>query len=173
MPPLGGQRPEPARVARDQQTHRLDEDVAEIEELGSGRSAGGIAPQDRKGGEQRREHDRVAEDEDPEPISDDDPLRGRPAAAAPARELRWNRGWSSIDCRDRHEAASPHRARSICATSAAEISCSRSMFHPAIRTTVAAARKPRIANHQMCQISEKPMGTLKNSSRQVATNLTR
>jgi hypothetical protein len=33
----------------------------------------------------------------------------------------------------------------------------RSMFQLAIRTTVAAARKPRIANHQMCQISEKPM----------------
>src|SRR5215471_6418873 len=69
---------------------------------GSARSAGGIAPQDRKGGEQRREHDHVAEDEDPEPISDDDALRGRPAAAAPAREFGWNPGWSSIDYFDCH-----------------------------------------------------------------------
>ena len=58
--------------------------------------------QDRKGREQRREHDHVAEDEDPESVSDDDALRRRPAAAAPARELGWNRGWSSIDCCDRH-----------------------------------------------------------------------
>src|SRR5262249_56074506 len=71
-------------------------------EVGGGRAARGIAPQDRKGREQRREHDDVAKDEDPEPISDDDALRGRPAAAAPAREFGWNRGWSSLDCLDCH-----------------------------------------------------------------------
>jgi hypothetical protein len=32
----------------------------------------------------------------------DDSLRGRPATAAPARELGWNRDWSSIDCLDCH-----------------------------------------------------------------------
>src|SRR5262249_8174371 len=142
-----------------------DENIAEIEQLGSGRSPGSIALQDRIGREQRREHDHVAEDEDPEPISDDDALRGWPTATAPARELGWNRDWSSLDCCDRHAGSltSPRRARSICATSAAVISCSRSMLQPAIRTTVAAARKLRIANHQMCQINEKPMTVAKKA----------
>jgi hypothetical protein len=74
LPPFGGQRPEPACIARQQQTYRLDEDPVQIEQLGSGRSAGGIAPQDCVGRKQRREHDHVAEDEDPEPVSDDDAL---------------------------------------------------------------------------------------------------
>src|SRR5262249_62190110 len=74
LPPFGGQRSDPASIARQQQTHRLDKNVTEIEQLGSGRSAGGIAGQDRIGREQRREHDYVAEDENPESISDDDSL---------------------------------------------------------------------------------------------------
>jgi hypothetical protein len=35
----------------------------------------------RVGGEQRRKHDDVAKDEDPEPIGDDNARRGRPAAS--------------------------------------------------------------------------------------------
>src|SRR5215831_17061309 len=42
LPPLGGQRSDPACIARQQQTHRLDENVAEIEQLGSGRAARGV-----------------------------------------------------------------------------------------------------------------------------------
>ncbi len=60
-------------------------------------------------------------------------------------------------------AVSPQRARSICATSAAEISCSRSVLQAAINTTIAAAKKPRMASHQICQISEKPMITAKKA----------
>src|SRR5215831_11421541 len=51
--------------------------TAKIKQLGSTRSAGGVAPQDRKGREQRREHHHVAEDEDPESISDDGSLGRR------------------------------------------------------------------------------------------------
>src|SRR5262249_46014523 len=97
LSPFGGQRSESACIAREEQTHRLDEDVAQIEQLGSGRSARGVVPQDRISREQRREHYHVAEDEDPEPVSDDDALGSRPAAASPACELGWNRGWNSID----------------------------------------------------------------------------
>src|SRR5262249_51492586 len=74
---LGGERPEPTGIARDQQTHGHQEDVTNVEQVGAGRSAGGIAGQDRIGGEQRRKHDDVAEDEDPEPVGDDDSLGGR------------------------------------------------------------------------------------------------
>src|SRR6516225_2869367 len=35
--------PSPHCVAREQQTHSLDKDIAEIEQLGPGRSAGGVA----------------------------------------------------------------------------------------------------------------------------------
>src|SRR6516165_11942862 len=144
-PPFGGQYSDTACIARQQQTHRLDENIAEVEELGSSRSARGVARQDRIGREQRREHDHVAEDENPESISDDDSLGRRPAAAAAASERYWNRGWSSLECCcDCHASASPHRVRSICAISAAEISCSRSVLQPAVSTTTAAARKPRI-----------------------------
>jgi hypothetical protein len=44
-----------------------------------------------------------------------------------------------------------------------EISSSRSMLQPAIRTTMTAARKLRIANHQMCQMSEKPRTVAKKA----------
>src|SRR5262249_29219064 len=90
LPPFGRQHPDSACIARYQQTHRLDENIAEVEELGSGRAARGVARQDRIGREQRREHDDVAEDENPESISDDDSLRRRSAAAAAARELGWD-----------------------------------------------------------------------------------
>src|SRR5262249_1672308 len=40
--------------------------------------------------------------EDPEPVSDDYALGSRPAAASPACELGWNRGWNSIDYCGRH-----------------------------------------------------------------------
>src|SRR5262249_28047485 len=89
LPPFGGQRPEPACVAREQQTHRLDKDIAEIEQLGPSRSAGGVTRQYRVGGEQPREQDKVAEQKDPEPIGDDGTRRGRSATAASAREFDW------------------------------------------------------------------------------------
>src|SRR6516164_9508227 len=164
LPPFGGQRPEPGCIARQQQTHRLDEDVADIEQLGSGRSAGGIPPQDCIGREQRREHDHVAEDENPESISDDDSLGSRAAAAAAARELCWNSDQWSVECRcNRHMGDLIDRTCSICAISAAEISSSRLMLQPATRTTMMAATKLRMANHQMCQISEKPKTVAKKA----------
>ena len=113
--------------------------------------------QDRIGREQRREHDHVAEDEDPEPISDDDALRGRPAAAQPAREFGWNHGWSSIDCVDCHAG---------CLTSSGPFHLRNFGGRDFVFTLDAPAgsqhhddcgdQKLRIASHQMCQISEKP-----------------
>src|SRR6516164_3208053 len=162
-PPFGGQYSDPACIARQQQTHRLDENIAEVEELGSGRAAGGITGQDRIGREQRREHDHVAEDENPESISDDDSLGRRPAAAAAARELCWNSDQWSVECRCNRHVGLIYRACSICAISLAEISSSRSMLQPAIRTTMMAATKLRMANHRMCQISAKPKTVAKKA----------
>ena len=49
------------------------------------------------------------------------------------------------------------------AISAAEISRSRSSLQPNTRIVTAAARRPRIAIHQMCQISAKPVTTAKKA----------
>ena len=49
------------------------------------------------------------------------------------------------------------------AISVAEISRSRSSLQPNTRTVTAAARRPRIAIHQMCQISAKPVTTAKKA----------
>ena len=144
---FGGQRPEPACVAREQQAHRLDEDIAEIEQLGPGRSAGGVARQHRIGREQPREHDDVAEDEDPEAVGDDDARRGRSAAAPPARELGGNR----VDRCYRHAGRPrPSRARSIRAISVAEISRSRSSLQPNTRTVQLRRREDRGSRSTRC-----------------------
>src|SRR5262249_27085533 len=149
---------------RQQQAHRFDENIAEVEKLVRGWPAGGIAGQDRIGRKQRREHDHVAEDENPESIGNDDSLGSRPAAAAAARELGWNSDQWSVECRcNRHAGRLIYRACSICAISVAEISSSRLMLQPAIRTTMMAATKLRMANHQMCQISEKPKTVAKKA----------
>src|SRR5207302_2310556 len=138
----------------------LDENIAEIEQVTAIRSAGGLTRQDRVSREQPREHDHVAEDEDPEAVSDDNARRGRAAAAPPAREP----GWDRVDRCYRHATRPrPSRARSIRAISAAGISCSRFSLQPNTRTVIAAARRPRITIHQMCQISAKPVTTAKNA----------
>ncbi len=156
--------PSPARIAREQQTHRLDKDIAEIEQLGAGRSAGGVARQHRIGGEQRREHDDVAEDEDPEPIGDDDALRRRPAAAAPAREFGWNRGRNRVDRCYRH-AGRPASAGPVpfAQVRRPRFRARGPRSSRTIRTMIAAARRPRITSHQICQISEKPVITAKKA----------
>ncbi len=81
--------PSPHGVAREQQAEGLDEHIAEIEQLAPGRSAGGVARQDRIGGKQSRKHHDVAQDEEPEPVGDDDahrvPARRRPPVRARLR----------------------------------------------------------------------------------------
>src|SRR5277367_2269140 len=110
--------------------------------------------------EQPREYDEVAEDEDPESVGDDDARRRRPAAATPARELAGNR----VDRSHRHAGRPrPSRARSIRAISLAGISRSRFSLQPKTRTVTRMARRPRIANHEMYQIAEKPATTAKKA----------
>src|SRR5262249_12565403 len=85
LAPFGGQHSNPASVARQQQTHRLNENVAEVEQRARVWSARVITGKDRIGRKQSRKHDHVAEDENPESISDDDSLGSRAAPAAAAR----------------------------------------------------------------------------------------
>ncbi len=80
LAPFGGKHPDTAGIARQQQARGLDEHIAQIEELAPGRSAGGVARQHRIGGKQRGKQHDVAEDEDPEPVSDDGTGRGQATA---------------------------------------------------------------------------------------------
>ena len=75
---------EAAGEAREQQAGRLDRDVPQVEQLAAARSACRVADQHRVGREEGREHDDVAEQEDPEAVADDDALRTSPPAACPS-----------------------------------------------------------------------------------------
>ena len=71
----------------------LDRDIAQVEQLVAARAARGLPVQHGVGGEERREHDDVAEQEDPEAVADDDALRRRTAPcrrSAPCRGV-WDR----------------------------------------------------------------------------------
>src|SRR4029077_12169015 len=107
-----------------------------------------------------REHRDVADDEEPEPVCNDGPRRGRAAAAAAGHKL----GANCVDRCYRH-AGRPKcsRARSIRAISLAGISRSRFSLQPNTRTVTKIARRPRIAIHQICQISAKPVATAKKA----------
>ena len=72
-------------------------DIAEIEQLASARPARGRVRQHRIAREERREHDDVAEQEDPEAVADDDPLR-RGAAGAMLRPVPGRRADAAIGC---------------------------------------------------------------------------
>ena len=82
-----------AGKTRGQQQSSLDGDIAQIEQIVARRPARGLPVQHGVGGKERREHDHVAEDEDPETVAGDDPLgRGAvPAAVAPAMGCRRRR----------------------------------------------------------------------------------
>src|SRR5207248_9623269 len=108
--------------------------------------------------------DDVAEDEDPEAVGDDDAGRRRAAAAMAARERGRSCRGDRIDCGHRHAGCLRlMRARSSCAISAAESSCSRSSLQPNTSIAMAAPKTARIAIHQICQISAKPAAEAKNA----------
>ena len=123
LTPLDGQQAKPAGVAREQQTERLNADMAQLEQLAARGSPGSLSGQHRVGGEQRREHDDVGEQEDPKSIADDDSHRRRPLAAprhrrAQSGELR------SAHLRAHGGAAARNRARSASANCSPDTSSS-------------------------------------------------
>src|SRR5580698_9646023 len=123
--------------------------MVEIEQRAPGWTARGLVRLHRIGGEQSREHDEVAEQEDPEPVRDNDACRRRPVVARPAYEFDPRLG----GCR---HAGRPNRACSMRAISGAEISRSRFSLQPNTIAPVTTARRPRIASHQIDQIAAKP-----------------
>ena len=66
-----------AGEARKQEAGGLDRDIVQVEKIFAARPSRGLSGEHRIGGEKRREHDDVAEQEDPEAVADDDALRGR------------------------------------------------------------------------------------------------
>ena len=71
-----------AGEAREQEAGSLERDVGEVEQVLAARAASGLVGQHGVGGEERREHHDVAEQEDPEAVADEDPLRGRDRSAS-------------------------------------------------------------------------------------------
>src|SRR5260221_12742302 len=72
---LGADACEAAGEAREEQAPRLDPGIAQVEQLPPARPARGLPDQHRVGREKGREHDDVAEQENPKAITDNDPLR--------------------------------------------------------------------------------------------------
>ena len=66
-----------AGETRQEKAGGLDRDILQIEQILPARPACSLSGQHRVGGEERREHDDVAEQEDPEAVADYDSLRGR------------------------------------------------------------------------------------------------
>ena len=163
----------------------LDRDV--VRRSNSSRPLGppAVCPdQHRVGREQRREHDDVAEQEDPEPVGDDDALRRQPrrprasrcpptrgrcdARPRPERAARLRQP-AVMSARLRRWRARPRRAPfgwpgRCCATSSAGMLVPRP--GPARRRPRRSRRRRARATptiHQMCQISAKPVSVAKNA----------
>ena len=164
---------EAAGKARCQQAGGLDRDIAQIEQL----ARRSVRPPSARAARHRlrrsREHHHVAEQEDPEAVAGNDPLRRR--AVVHGRRARRRLGCMSVDAmrslrpsrRSPHSVMRPRRAatlaRSIRATSSAGITYS-SWSRQANTTKVGErADVPAATIHQMCQISAKPMMVAKNA----------
>src|SRR5258708_22309075 len=72
---VGADACEAAGEAREEQAPRLDPGIAQVEQLPPARPARGLPDQHRVGREKGREHDDVAEQENPKAVTDNDPLR--------------------------------------------------------------------------------------------------
>src|SRR5260370_8492789 len=79
---LGADACDAAGEAREEQAGRLDPGVAQVEQLPPARPTRRLPDQPRVGGEKRGEHDDVAEQENPEAVTDDDTLRHQPTDRA-------------------------------------------------------------------------------------------
>src|SRR6266571_4497014 len=84
---LGADACDAAGEAREEQAGRLDPGVAQVEQLPPARPARRLPDQHRVGGEKRGEHDDVAEQENPEAVTDYDALRDQLAGRVVGRVL--------------------------------------------------------------------------------------
>src|SRR6185369_5867783 len=137
------------------------------------RPAVGGAYQRRIGREQGREEHHVREDEEPETVGDDDAL-GLGTAVAEAGVLRPAVGQADGCCLARHACCSINvlrssarirrRSRAFVLTSSTGMICSFSS-RQAYQTNIAKAPiRPRIASHQMYQITAKPQSEAKKAT---------
>src|ERR1700722_1405268 len=154
------ERHQSAGVARDEQAGGFDCDRALIEQLGAGRTTCRGVHEYRVARKERGEHDDVAQQEDPEAVSDHNPLWERPRfTCAWKRRLR-----DAIDCDgDVHAAAPACWARSNSAICSAGTSNSVRPRDAKMSSGTNAPKSPKPAIHQMCQIIAKPIMTAKNA----------
>src|SRR5450631_2344543 len=149
------QRHQSAGVARCQKAGGFDRNAALVEQLHATRAAGGRMREQHVSGKERREHDDVAQEEDPEAVANHDPLCGGTGFAGTRPRLVPN---LVIKCNsDVHTAISTWCAcsnRAICSAGISISSSSRNAKASMVRKTPVA---PTPAIHQMCQISAKPV----------------
>src|SRR5665213_4166542 len=170
---------ETAGEAGGEQAGGLDAGTAKIEQLRPIRPARGRADQNGVGGEKRREHHDVAEQENPEPVGNDDPLRRRPALTSSAGMAMptaaaepmgvgvigrvGHRGHVARPASASSAWRSATLARSTRSTSSAGITYSTSSRHANTTKVAKAPIAPAATSHQMCQISAKPMMVAKKA----------
>src|SRR5579859_5662906 len=154
-----------------QQAAGLDGDITQIEQIPARRTAGGGALQHGEGGEDRREHDDVGQQEDPEAETDDDALVGRttcPAIRTMAELVGVDRvsdGGAHADKSRAVRACSRmwRRSRSMRATCAAGIMNSSSRRQAKATKTPYAPARPNSTSHQICQIIANPISEEKKA----------
>src|SRR6266478_4686239 len=140
----------------------FDRDAALAEQLHATRTAGGRVIEHRVSGEERREHDDIAQEEYPEAVANHDPL-GRRTGLAGIRP-RFVTDLTLVNCNsDIHTAISAWFACSNRAICSAEISISSSLRNAKASMVRKIPIAPAPAIHQMCQISAKPVTTAKNA----------
>src|ERR1700722_16484911 len=166
-----------AGETRQQEAPGLDRDIMQIEQILAARPACGLSREHSIGGEERREHDDVAEQEDPKAVADNNALRCRVGV------IQNNRGRAprllapavAVVCaclKGRHErastvaTASPRArrfARSMRATSSAGISYSVRSRQAKTTNVAKAPSRATMTSHQICQIMPKPPKLAKNA----------
>ena len=158
-------------------------DDVEVKQIPTARPAGGLVHQHRIGGEERRKHHDVAEQEDPEAVADNDALLGEfgeldagadgaPADPSPPRPTAVVRAAMLIRQAPSGRAPSGARrgSRGRCARPPrpeCDIRCGRARRRR--RTWRRRRRTPEAASHQICQMRAKPrMAAKKAQTKPVA-----
>src|SRR5579859_1510261 len=150
-------RPEARQAAGEagqQQASGLDRSIVEIEQFAATRATRGGIHQNRIGGEEGREHDDIAEQEDPEAVAHDDTLRDDLLRRMRGHAMHADSGFGAA-----HDTA----PRAMRATSAAGMTSSVRSRQANTTKVAYAPIAATITSHQMCQISENPMMVAKKA----------
>src|SRR5258705_91916 len=150
-----------AGLARCKKAAGFDRDAALVEQLHTTRTAGGRVREHPVSGEERREHDDIAQEEYPEAVSHHDPLGSGTGLAGTRSRLVPN---LIINCNsDIHTAISAWFACSNRATCSAEISISSSSRNAKASMVRKMPIPPAPAIHKMAQIIATRLTTAKNA----------